>query len=260
MVSDTSEMTARLSAIRDADDVYTLRANVMRALALHRIGQIYFVAPLTPDPRVGRILTNLGISRVWERHYRARLSRIDPLPGLSLEYPNAFYWPDDVDREALDAKQLRYLGICERFGFGSLVGTACYGPRGRAGFLGALWPKRQRPADDVLLAVHQIGQVSFQRYCQLVREAMDIPPPSNRELEVLSYMCEGKSNPEMAQIIGVSRSSIDAYIRRIFAKLDVNDRTAACVRAYSLGFLASEEVRKMGERALATDSDALPLS
>lgn len=62
-------------------------------------------------------------------------------------------------------------------------------------------------------------------------------------------MCRGKSNPVIGEILGLSRSSVDTYIRRIFAKLHVSDRTAACVRAYSLGYASSDEVENRVRRA-----------
>ncbi|MGB3166651.1 MAG: LuxR C-terminal-related transcriptional regulator [Alteraurantiacibacter sp.] len=238
-----------LGAIRDAEDVAPLRHHVMRALALLGAGKAYFVAPLTRDARVGRVLTNMGFPRVWERHYRARLSSIDPLPKQSLNHANAFVWPDNVDPSVLLDMERRYMALVAQYGQDRMIGTACYGPQGRAGFLGVGWAQEERPTQDVLLAVHQIGQVSFQSYCQIVRGDEVIPALSNRELEVLGWICRGKSNPDIAARLGISRSSVDAYIRRIFSKLEVTDRTAASVKAYSLGLITSDEVADLVARA-----------
>lgn len=253
MQIDNDAMVEALGAIRDAAEVNPLLAEVMRAFRLLHIDAAYFVAPLSRDVRVGHLLTNLGLSRVWERHYRARLHLVDPLPTLSLEFGNAFYWPDDIPQDTLTRSERRYCEIAGQYGLGRGIGVACYGPHGRAGFLGASWTHKDLPTSSMLLAVHQIGQTSFQRYCRIMREDIDIAPLSNRELEVLGWMCSGKSNPSMAEILGVSRSSIDAYIRRIFAKLDATDRTAACVKAYSMGLVASEEIIRLVERARQRD-------
>ncbi|MEL1249636.1 helix-turn-helix transcriptional regulator [Aurantiacibacter gilvus] len=221
----------------------------MHALGLLDIEAAFFLAPLTPDPRVGRVLLTMGMSSVWERHYRARLYLIDPLPRIALETPLAFCWPRDVDMDGLNDSERRYLAIAEQHGLASGIGTVGYGPSGRMGFLAGIWSKPEPPSDETLMAVHQIGQVSFVRYCQIVRDDFEVPPLSNRELEVLEWMCRGKSNPVIAEIMGVSRSSIDTYIRRIFAKLDVTDRTAACMRAYSRGLVVTDEVERRVERA-----------
>ncbi len=253
MPMDETSMTEALGMIRDAGDVANLRAAVMRALGLCGIEAAYFVAPLTRDSRAERSMTNIGLPPEWEQRYREERYRVDPLPSLSLRHSNAFCWPGDVDTGELTKPQSSYLEYAAQFGLARGIGVACYGPQGRAGFLGAVWSQIEPPTDAAQLAVHQIGQIGFQRYCHIVSDNSALPPLSNRELEVLAWMCRGKTNPEMATIIGVSRSSIDAYIRRIFAKLEVTDRTAACVRAFSLGFVVSDEVEKLTRQARERD-------
>ncbi len=48
-----------------------------------------------------------------------------------------------------------------------------------------------------------------------------------RELEVLKLVAAGHSNPEIAQILTLSRKTVEAHLRSIFAKLEVTSRTAA---------------------------------
>lgn len=255
MPMDDTAMTDALGSIRDAEDVAQLLAATMCALGLRGIKAGFFLAPLTKYARVESALINIGLPRVWERQYRARLHLVDPLPAVSLERSNVFRWPEDIEHAKLTRQQTRYLQIAARYGLARGIGVACYGPQARSGFLGAVWSLDTAPTDADLFAVHQIGQMSFQRYCHLVHDDFDVPLLSNREREVLGWMCRGKSNPEMATILGLSRSSIDSYIRRIFAKLDVSDRTAACSRAYSLGIVASEAWERLVQRAPAQDED-----
>ena len=232
-----------LAAIPLAGEVMELRAVVMRALGLIGITRAYFLAPLTSDPRVGRILTNAGFAGSWARRYAPWMHRIDPLPGVAVETAGAFVWPDALDPAQLTQPQRRYLEMVARFGMGRGIGAACYGPHGRSGFLGAGWDQPGAPSADELHWVHHVGQLSFQRYCLLHRQVQAYPALSARELEVLGWMSEGKSNPVIAEIIGVSRATVDIYVRRIFGKLDVTDRTAACLRGYALGYTVSGDYK-----------------
>ena len=236
-----AEFSRRLKAISEATQVVPLRAATMEALAVLGIKAGYFIAPLTADPRIGRILTNIGLPKTWERQYRARLHRVDPLPGLSLDRSGAFRWPEDVDPSKMSERQRRYMEIAGQYGLLQGLGAACYGPHGRSGFLAGAWTS-QEPADDLTLQRFQTAaQVSFRRYCQIVRKDDAVPALSNRELDVMTWMCAGKSNPVIAQLLGISRSSVDVYVRRIFQKLDVSDRTAACLRAFSLGLTVTSD-------------------
>ena len=56
-----------LAAIEACDAVAPLRAATMDALALLGITRGYFLAPLTKDARIGRIITNIGLPWQWER-------------------------------------------------------------------------------------------------------------------------------------------------------------------------------------------------
>ncbi|GAA0285737.1 LuxR family transcriptional regulator [Alteraurantiacibacter aestuarii] len=218
----------------------------MHALELFGISTAYYVAPITGDARVSRIVTNIGLPWIWERQYRARLHLIDPLPRIAIDRLEAFVWPDQLGDEKLSPKERRYLSIAAKYGLARGVAVACFGPNGRSGFLGAVLSKDAPTPDGIaLMRIHSLGQTSIQRYCRLVPRTVTIPALSNRELEVLHWIGQGKSNSVIAELLEISPSSVDVYVRRLFAKLDVSDRTMAAVKALSLGMIISGDYTKM---------------
>lgn len=64
-----------------------------------------------------------------------------------------------------------------------------------------------------------------------------VNPLSDRELEILRWVAQGKSNATISEILSISAGTVDTYLRRIFEKLDVTDRTAAAVRGVSNGYI-----------------------
>jgi DNA-binding response OmpR family regulator/DNA-binding CsgD family transcriptional regulator len=52
-----------------------------------------------------------------------------------------------------------------------------------------------------------------------------------REAEVLSWLSKGKTNRDIAQILGLSPRTIDKHLEQIYAKLGVENRTAAAAVA-----------------------------
>jgi DNA-binding NarL/FixJ family response regulator len=60
---------------------------------------------------------------------------------------------------------------------------------------------------------------------------------SQRELEVLKLLVEGKSNPEIAAILYLSLSTIKTHVRGIMDKLAVDDRVQAAVVALRSGLV-----------------------
>jgi DNA-binding CsgD family transcriptional regulator len=58
------------------------------------------------------------------------------------------------------------------------------------------------------------------------------PRLTTREREVLAWLAAGKTNRDIAEIIGASRRTVEKHLERIYEKLGVETRTAAVMRAY----------------------------
>ena len=55
-----------------------------------------------------------------------------------------------------------------------------------------------------------------------------------REIELLQLVSQGKTNKEIADTTGLSEGTVRNYISTILAKLGVDNRTRAIVRAMDL--------------------------
>ena len=62
-------------------------------------------------------------------------------------------------------------------------------------------------------------------------------PLTSRETEVLKLLSQGQTNPQIAQNLLFSVSTVKAHVRCILIKLGVSDRTQAAVKAIELGLL-----------------------
>ncbi|MFN3436890.1 MAG: response regulator [Acidovorax sp.] len=62
---------------------------------------------------------------------------------------------------------------------------------------------------------------------------------SAREQQVLKLVSKGFSTDEVAQALGVSRTTVRTFVRRIYAKLEVNNRAEAIHEAHRKGLLAN---------------------
>lgn len=60
---------------------------------------------------------------------------------------------------------------------------------------------------------------------------------SSREMEVLEFITKGFTTDEIAALIKVSRHTVLTYVRRIYAKLEVNSKTEAVYEARKQGLL-----------------------
>lgn len=60
---------------------------------------------------------------------------------------------------------------------------------------------------------------------------------TEREMQVLQQLVEGKSNTEIGIILGVSANTIKGHVQQIIHKLKASDRTQAAVKALRLGLV-----------------------
>jgi DNA-binding response OmpR family regulator/DNA-binding CsgD family transcriptional regulator len=94
--------------------------------------------------------------------------------------------------------------------------------------------------NDARLRLHFVGKVgSNELLLQLARDSATQMPTefgkklglTSREGEVLSWLSKGKTNRDIAQILGLSPRTVDKHLEQIYAKLGVENRTAAAAMA-----------------------------
>lgn len=93
-----------------------------------------------------------------------------------------------------------------------------------------------KPVDlDELLAAVQARLRRKQQATRSGRTAPQIPTPdalatclnvTAREAEIVSWVLQGKTNPEMSIILGIQLTTVKKHLESVFTKLGVENRTA----------------------------------
>lgn len=92
------------------------------------------------------------------------------------------------------------------------------------------------------LLIHFLGGMSGGQYLLLVEESrIDRGSPlaasyhlTGREVEVLMWVAKGKTNRDIADILGMSPRTVNKHLEHIYVKLGVETRTAAAALALSV--------------------------
>ncbi|MEV4258825.1 response regulator transcription factor [Spirillospora sp. NPDC049652] len=93
---------------------------------------------------------------------------------------------------------------------------------------------------DAVRAASRGETVLAPKIAQKLVARMRAPAPvalTAREAEVLRAVADGLSNPEIGHRLVIAEATVKTHLLRIFAKLDVGDRTHAVVKALELGLL-----------------------
>jgi DNA-binding CsgD family transcriptional regulator len=111
---------------------------------------------------------------------------------------------------------------------------------------------RRRAADLLAQAEEtatKLGMIRLSEEATVLREPLtagptpagiDAPAPfglSEREREVLRLLAEGRSNPEIAETLFISRATARTHVGNVLAKLGVHSRAEAVDAAHRFGLL-----------------------
>jgi DNA-binding NarL/FixJ family response regulator len=106
---------------------------------------------------------------------------------------------------------------------------------GAAGYVS----KTARPAEltAAIIACHEGKRVISPAIERRLAEQSAGSPLSTREIEVLNLVRKGMTNPDIAQLLGITRRTVKAHVAAILVKLEANDRTEAVTRGFERGLL-----------------------
>ena len=104
----------------------------------------------------------------------------------------------------------------------------------------AAYVLKHTASDDLIQVVRNVhagghpipADTAVQLAARLNRAAM-----TRREVTVLELVAQGMRNKEIAFRLGISEDTVEVHMRNIFAKLEVNDRTAAVMVALKRGII-----------------------
>ncbi len=101
--------------------------------------------------------------------------------------------------------------------------------------------------EDRVLEKPQVGAWLLEQFEGLGLDSDDemgnlLVPLSPREMEILQFIAQGKSNKEIAFDLGISRQTVKNHMTSILRKLAVNDRTQAAIYALRRGWIRLQDL------------------
>jgi LuxR family transcriptional regulator/LuxR family quorum-sensing system transcriptional regulator CciR len=110
-----------------------------------------------------------------------------------------------------------------------------YGPNNRTGYMFLAFGVERSGCDEFLgFRVETLANRFHVRYCLMLNAMHKHVNLTSREAQVLELITHGKTNAVIADILGISTSTVGGYVKSIFLKLDVSDRVSAAMRAQTL--------------------------
>lgn len=176
-----------------------------------------------------------------ELYLSSDFQRLDIVPRAALAAGKPIRWTDIWRSSELTPEERDFLTSLRSIDFSDGFSMPCYGPNNRNAVVGI---GKMTVETDVspshLALLHSAAQAAHLRLCTLFAEEVTRNRQlSMREKEILDWVARGKSNGVIADILAISPGTVDTYMRRIYEKLEVSDRTSAAVKGVGLGLIAA---------------------
>jgi two-component system NarL family response regulator len=90
---------------------------------------------------------------------------------------------------------------------------------------------------EAIRAVHGGATLVAPEVAELLTQRRGLPSLSSREIQILELVAKGLSNGEIGAVLSLAEGTIKTHLKRIFAKMDVTDRTEAALVAVQRGII-----------------------
>ena len=235
------EQIVRIRAITDAETLWNCTRDYFFAHGARMIAYHHFFLGGPPHETYEKASykTEGFPAGFLEKLFDEKLIEVNPIADLANRTVDPFFWSDIPGMMALLDHQEAFLGAFAEFAVGDGLAIQVFGPRSRNGTLnigfGAAHPRLDDRRLKELQLAAQLSHLAFIRMTPDFTSGEVALTP--RERDVLEWIAQGKSNPVIAEILGISIHTVDTHIRRIFHKLGVNDRTTAAIKGLGAGLV-----------------------
>lgn len=250
-MADFETFITATNAAQTKHEVFDIFEHALKAYGYDRL----CYSLITEHPSLG-LEAGHGVVRNyaedWMAHYIAEgYEAIDPVPKHCFATNRPFTWTEVTKLKGLTKKAQTVMDEAREAGLYDGVAVPIHGVKGELSGIGmasstrgvALNPDMLCKIQALCLQFHlaYIGKEQQERQsCEKAGTVL-----TAREKEILLWAAEGKSDPVIADILGISYSTVRFHLNNIYQKLDANERTFAVVKAIRCGLILPSYVSEL---------------
>ena len=200
------------------------------------------LAPSGGDEPRG-VLSGRGLAD-WVRYFQdQRYNEIDPCETLFTQHARAYTW-SDIKARTIDERSMRMWNDAYANGLREALIVPTVPRRPTAPTVRLITSENASNPDHLpnLQTIALLYASNTQNFSGTARtmQATEVwrGPLSEREIECLQWSLSGKSNGEMAIILGISKHTVNSHIENAKRKLSVATRMQAAAKALQMGLMS----------------------
>ena len=183
----------------------------------------------------------------WRRRYEeAAYAQIDPTVAHACISLSPLVWSDDM---YVGAQQHAFRKEAQRHGLLEGMTLPVHSRNGDVALLSLSLSRSdeaaRRHVHGMLMWGALLASLTHEAMRRIVKDsgAFQAPKLTKREIEVLQWIADGKSNWEISKVIDISEHGVSHHVRNILLKFDVTSRHQAVAQAVVFGLLQNSYSR-----------------
>jgi DNA-binding CsgD family transcriptional regulator len=233
-------MTTILDSIAQAPSLPLLWRQMARFYDCCGFGGMsyYWMKPGTNMPATAPLRYGFSQTEV-DLYLSLDFQTLDIAPRAALAAGFPLRWSQIWRNRELTSQEREFVETLRTVSFSDGYSLPCYGSGNRNGVVALGKMKEDVDLSPIQLTkLHFIAEAAHLRVCRMFTDEEGHERQlSSREKEILHWVARGKSNTVIATILDISSGTVDTYMRRIYQKLEVSDRTSAAVKGVGLGLV-----------------------
>lgn len=170
------------------------------------------------------------------------LGTVDPVHRATNVTSVGFAWSNLPEMIALTPKDRQVLELARRQGIGEGFTVPAHVPGEAHGSCSFACVAGERFADEHLPLLQLVGAFAFEAARRMRRNRVSSGPVqlTDRQRECVMWAARGKSDWEIARVLGVSEATVGEHLRHAYERYGVGKRTLVTVHALfdgTIGFL-----------------------
>ncbi|MCK6418180.1 MAG: LuxR family transcriptional regulator [Alphaproteobacteria bacterium] len=242
------EFIQKTNRAATSEEIFLLFESALQKLGYDRI----CYSLITDHPSLGLkaghgVLRNY--SEDWMKHYVSKgYEKIDPVPKYCFSTNKPFTWDWVVQSQILSNDAQLVMNEAHEAKLYDGIAVPMYGVNGELAGVGLASSAGGTEVNKNMLCV--IRALAYQFHLAYTeKEASEGNLKNvrltNREKEILLWAAEGKSDPAIAEIMGISYPTVRYHMNNVFRKLQANERTFAVVKAIRNGLILPSYVSEL---------------
>jgi len=236
MQSWFEQLMCNLSETRQEKEIYAHIATAAQDLGFEYCAfGLQLPYPLTCK----RVILLNNYPQVWQENYQKKnYVRQDPIVLQGRKSTSPFLWKDSMFAKSPEMwEEAQGYGLRQGWSQSSIDGSGAASLLTLARSHEKISPLELKANESHMRWLASIAHLSLSSAYQSGLRAQLEPNLTERELEVLRWSADGKSAALIADILTISKNTVDFHIKNAVQKLQTSNKTAAVARAVMMGLL-----------------------